>query len=304
MFCAGTTTVKNWRKALNPRKAKKHRACGSEFDYRGWKSFGRWRRSGRRGSIYDDSDNDSDSGSDASSSSLSKSSDSHSTSAANGGKSLSKDCWNTCDYPSECRWGRQFGVHTPLTVDFPALSTETLTPRPPSTTFEGILKHNSVKDTNTGKKTEKTDIWSTLVASAMRRKSVHPSSPLANVPEEPSAELEAQNAAEDKDGDVVMSTTEPFINPQQLTSVVAASITASAPAITLKEIIKKTRLTKSSKEVDSKKSDLVVQASPIAAAMGEFEGGFESREDLHSEFALLERVKSRNSGLYSTADLM
>jgi hypothetical protein len=24
-----------------------------------------------------------------------------------------KECWNRCDYPSECRWGKQFGVDTP-----------------------------------------------------------------------------------------------------------------------------------------------------------------------------------------------
>ena len=27
-----------------------------------------------------------------------------------------KDCWGTCDYPSECRWGKQFGVQTPVKV--------------------------------------------------------------------------------------------------------------------------------------------------------------------------------------------
>lgn len=25
-----------------------------------------------------------------------------------------KDCWNTCDYPSECRWGKKYGVQTPV----------------------------------------------------------------------------------------------------------------------------------------------------------------------------------------------
>jgi hypothetical protein len=41
-----------------------------------------------------------------------------------------KDCWNRCDYPSECRWGKQFGVDTPVQVSFPSLEHVPSTPNP------------------------------------------------------------------------------------------------------------------------------------------------------------------------------
>jgi hypothetical protein len=41
-----------------------------------------------------------------------------------------KDCWNRCDYPSECRWGKQFGVDTPVQVSFPTLERVASTPNP------------------------------------------------------------------------------------------------------------------------------------------------------------------------------
>lgn len=28
-------------------------------------------------------------------------------------KKKEKDCWRACDYPSQCRWGKSVGVHTP-----------------------------------------------------------------------------------------------------------------------------------------------------------------------------------------------
>jgi hypothetical protein len=39
-----------------------------------------------------------------------------------------KDCWNRCDYPSECRWGKRFGVDTPVQVSFPSLERVPSTP--------------------------------------------------------------------------------------------------------------------------------------------------------------------------------
>ncbi|MCJ1484027.1 hypothetical protein MMC06_004195 [Schaereria dolodes] len=52
---------------------KKHNACGSVFDYAGWKAWGEWRRIQRQ-----DVDDLNQEG--------------------------SKDCINRCDYPSQCRW--------------------------------------------------------------------------------------------------------------------------------------------------------------------------------------------------------
>ncbi|KAI4131138.1 MAG: hypothetical protein LQ347_003091 [Umbilicaria vellea] len=66
-FCAGTSTDRR-----NGR-IKKHSACGSEFDYTGWKAYGDWRR---RYTQEDKPD------------------------FVHG----SKDCSKHCDYPSECRW--------------------------------------------------------------------------------------------------------------------------------------------------------------------------------------------------------
>jgi hypothetical protein len=61
---------------------------------------------------------------------------------------LGKDCWNTCDYPSECRWGKQYGVQTPVVSSTPATvtvpSSTALDPLPeseklPETSFDDIL---------------------------------------------------------------------------------------------------------------------------------------------------------------------
>ncbi|KAF2653008.1 hypothetical protein K491DRAFT_780616 [Lophiostoma macrostomum CBS 122681] len=394
LFCAGTTTVKNWRKALSPRRVKRHRACASEFDYQGWKSWGRWKRSGRRDSIYDD--NASDSSSPVSTSSSSSGASYQSSSAGrNNGKTATrqvKDCWNTCDYPSECRWGRKFGVHTPLSAEFPTLikppsgaqgssplSTSSSSPSLVSsssssfsssssssaggataanTTFEGILKSENVHAPTTStspskSKTERTDFWGALLASASRRKSTPPSSPLCNVPEEaepsslstslsPSTSnassasntSTAAGTSRDREGDILMmnatsAAPEAFINPAQLTTSMAASITASAPVVTLKEMIKKTskrgRYSKGNEakkavrgqraeaaeraerveRVESVEHGMQAGASdPMVGGLGACEGASESVEDLvvHMDFAPLERVKSRDSGYGSNIE--
>ncbi|KAF9695093.1 hypothetical protein EKO04_006728 [Ascochyta lentis] len=92
-FCAGITSVKSQRKDGSRKRVRKHRACVSEFDYLGWKNWGRWRRS-----------------------------NSHNAGKRVVGKPVKslvlgsgkeKNCWINCDYPSQCRWGKQVGVHTP-----------------------------------------------------------------------------------------------------------------------------------------------------------------------------------------------
>jgi hypothetical protein len=197
-FCAGTTTVKAWRKPLRLGKVRRHRACASEFDYQGWKTWGRWRRSGQRDLIYHEN-------SSASSSDSSFSTSSEESAETQPLSPPAKDCWNVCDYPSECRWGKRFGIHTPITTTFPTI--ELPTPPPPypapSTTFEGILKPENCKEV----KKEKTDFWGALVASATRRKSHPPGSPLASVSEESegSSLVGEQPLLRDGDGDVVMT---------------------------------------------------------------------------------------------------
>lgn len=68
---------------------------------------------------------------------------------AKGVKGNGKDCWNSCDYPSECRWGKQFGVQTPKTTTTApaAVVPSTLVEEPkveessskPKTSFDDIL---------------------------------------------------------------------------------------------------------------------------------------------------------------------
>lgn len=150
-FCAGTSTVRSRRDGS--RKVRRHRACSSEFDYAGWKDWGVWRRNvaagteqreASRDSVFEgDSEEDEEEG------------DVEEIVAARP-VLLHKDCWNRCDYPSECRWGKQFGVDTPVQVSFPTLdrvasvpSPDTIAefvdvdmsdaPAPPKTDFKDIL---------------------------------------------------------------------------------------------------------------------------------------------------------------------
>ncbi|CBX94322.1 predicted protein [Plenodomus lingam JN3] len=97
LFCSGTTTVKAWRKPSGGRRVKRHRACASEFDYSGWKAWTRWRRDIREEN---------------------KSQNRHHSPEHKA--SRRKDCWNNCSYPSECRWGKKYGVRTPVESVFPS----------------------------------------------------------------------------------------------------------------------------------------------------------------------------------------
>jgi hypothetical protein len=100
-FCAGTTTIKK-KKGSNQTKTivKHHKACASEFDYQGWKAWGEWRRQYLAVAKYEDDERTGKS------------------SKCAGAK---RDCWNICDYPSECRWEQQI-VLGPLSLgDVPEL---------------------------------------------------------------------------------------------------------------------------------------------------------------------------------------
>ncbi|OAG03510.1 uncharacterized protein CC84DRAFT_1218825 [Paraphaeosphaeria sporulosa] len=200
-FCAGgVTEVKSWRRPLRAVRVRRHRACASEFDYRGWKTWGRWKRSGygRKDSIYGDEECFP-----SSSPSEGSIEDSHVSMAITASMTRSrtprKDCWNTCDYPSECRWGKQFGVHTSLesVVTLPPI--EPLLPPPPT---EGIVKPDNCKEVKQDKK-DKTDFWGALIASATSRKSVPPSCPPAS-----NIDIGGEKAdyatVSDKDGGVIM----------------------------------------------------------------------------------------------------
>ena len=94
-----------------------------------------------------------------------------------------KDCWGDCDYPSQCRWGKRVGIHTPsptptrttfsfanasintsllnTSINLPSLDDCFATSPPPDTALEG----------NAGA------LGRALEASAKRRKSLGNASP-------------------------------------------------------------------------------------------------------------------------------
>jgi len=62
-----------------------------------------------------------------------------------------KDCWGTCDYPSECRWGKQFGAAQTQAqahvVAAPAVAVPSPPPPPPpSMVFEPVSKDLEMRD--------------------------------------------------------------------------------------------------------------------------------------------------------------
>ncbi|KAF2445860.1 hypothetical protein P171DRAFT_472517 [Karstenula rhodostoma CBS 690.94] len=217
-------------------------------------AWGRWRRSGS-GSIY---------ASDCPTSSSSSSSE-------GADDPPKKDCWNTCDYPSECRWGRQFGVHTPLeprALTLPLLPTPP--PPPPSPPLqtspaEGILNPETTHDKA---KKGTTNLWDALVASATRRKSVPPASPLSTI-----AEGADDAPARDGDGDVVMgaSTSLPIVTPREI----------------IRKSAKRTRTMSSGELTGSEEESVSTEA--YARAL--------------DELPRLERVKSRDSGYESMPEM-
>lgn len=158
-FCAGTTTVKR-SKRTGYKKTIRHKACASEFDYQGWKAWGSWRRDVAQqleaAEALEHLLNDEpkpleplftptlpDEGRWPNGTWTKK------PLTKNAAKDFwSKDCWSTCDYPSECRWGKQFGVHTPVIASTPSTVTVPSSPESPpppeaeqksKTSFDDIL---------------------------------------------------------------------------------------------------------------------------------------------------------------------
>ncbi|KAF2012185.1 hypothetical protein BU24DRAFT_495251 [Aaosphaeria arxii CBS 175.79] len=298
-FCSGTTKVKDWRKSANPRKSRKrvkrHRACPSEFDYQGWKVWGRWKRSGKKSiDLYDEFIEDVDA--------VEKD---HYGKKERG---MTKDCWNTCDYPSECRWGRQYGVHSPLVQEVPSVALSPVSPPSPTpSNLEGVLKPENVKACEEAeKKGEKTDFWGALLASATRRKSVTRSSPLAVISEEPEGQ---DRISKDQEGDVTMTG---YNYESVSSSIVTATAVAAATAVgnvladispvaSFKEMTRKTfKQGRLSRILELDETSSPEQHSLSTVTVNHMETGFENRDDLLSEFAPLERMDSACSpGLVS-----
>ncbi|KAK1809659.1 hypothetical protein LTR12_015984 [Friedmanniomyces endolithicus] len=196
-FCAGTTTVKRSRRTN--KKTVRHKACCSEFDYQSWKTWGVWRRS--IAEMRDAASSEEDQAvvlplhvptvpreGEWLNGTWAKSSVTKGTKKPS---ALSKNCSMRCDYPSECRWGKQYGVHTPVSSTSPLLPiVAPVVPEKnekPKTTFDDILldasdasqstaaDHPPETDTtgvitNVSKESEKKPSMTDLLESAKRRK--------------------------------------------------------------------------------------------------------------------------------------
>ncbi|KAF2233781.1 hypothetical protein EV356DRAFT_196874 [Viridothelium virens] len=134
-FCSGTTVTRS-RRTNGKSKFKRHKPCTSEFDYQGWKRWSAWRREQTGYTITRSGTSTPDS---AIAMSPSRSSRSH------------KDCWNRCDYPSECRWGTESTTasqsSTPV-ISPQRSSTPTTSPPVSQVTFDTILGHDESNQEN------------------------------------------------------------------------------------------------------------------------------------------------------------
>ena len=320
-FCAGLSPTINWRKSTNPRKKRAGRACGSEFDYAGWKAWGRWKRSGQKSLVLLENPESVA----ASLSATPLLSSSHLSNAGRDEKQVKvkskKDCWKTCDYPSECRWGRRFGVHTPLTpihpttntlspifptIDFaPAMPVPPPSESQPPTTFEGILRSENVNEfnpvgssTRKMEKKEKSDFWNALARAALRR-GAPPSSPLTrSLEEEDEEKSNPEVINKDADGDIAMDYylsgfTAKALVPATLTDIIAK--TKKSTRSRSKSKVKRSRIISPTPQ----RTGSITEATPAAAAVELFDFGFDRPDAVNMDFAPLERVKSRDSGYYS-----
>lgn len=195
-FCSGATAITTVQKSSSPRKSRKHRACASKFDYSGWKTVGRWRRGGPKckaitctGSQADSQDK----------------------------LPRQQDCWNMCDYPSECRWGKRFGIHTPVETSFPSIEVTSMPSLTAPVNFmpRSTLTRRNCGNIHTPRQADKTDFWGTLLASAERRKSAgeRGASQLSNTMEKNKTQGQGGNTPDEKnsDGDVAMETIDPAL---------------------------------------------------------------------------------------------
>lgn len=164
-FCAGAPVTKRDRKT-GLKVTRKSRACASEFDYQGWKTWGTWRRdvdeqraAAEALAAFDvaiESDDDLKV-EDVSVSVVPR--PLFAPSVPSEGQWMNglwtkktaalkstpnfweEDCWNTCDYPSECRWGKQFGQ-----LQTQAQAQVVVTPPPPPPPPRSMVTEPVAKD--------------------------------------------------------------------------------------------------------------------------------------------------------------
>lgn len=243
-FCAGTTVVrtKRGKNGERTRVVRRHRACSSEFDYQGWKAWGDWRRSEEevRNVIEDmilkEAEEDGNSpitlglG-------LQWQMERHlRKKQQDTSQSGTKDCWNKCDYPSECRWSAQLqqqetppppvtpvvvtanlatsAPSQPMTQVMQPEDSKTAEATPTATTFDTILENIDLAPSpskDTVQPPQREAFWGALLASATRRKSAGSprttvSSPLALSPVLELDESDSSSSSSTSDGERSPST--------------------------------------------------------------------------------------------------
>ncbi|KAB2104080.1 hypothetical protein AG0111_0g7263 [Alternaria gaisen] len=122
-----------------------------------------------------------------------------------------------CDYPSECRWGKRFGIHTPVETSFPSIEVTSMPSLTAPVNFmpRSTLTRRNCGNIHTPRQADKTDFWGTLLASAERRKSAgeRGASQLSNTMEKNKTQGQGGNTPDEKnsDGDVAMETIDPAL---------------------------------------------------------------------------------------------
>ncbi|KAG9201492.1 hypothetical protein G6514_005690 [Epicoccum nigrum] len=116
-FCAGVSSVRRRGKNGVRKEKRWSRACGSEFDYTGWKAWSRWRKardkSGEGGTTRLSREMEVDIPRHGQPDGGEQRASGQKFPVANQTGAKKKDCWEACTYPSHCRWGKAVGIHTP-----------------------------------------------------------------------------------------------------------------------------------------------------------------------------------------------
>jgi len=173
-FCAGAPVTKRDRKT-GLKVTRKSRACASEFDYQGWKSWGSWRRDVDEQRAVAEAlqiENVAHVELQSTATATTSSDDvvprplfapavpqeghwfqgiwTRKSTVAEAAPAPAdfwkKDCWNICDYPSECRWGKQFGAQQTRAQSCSQPSTTTAAAPPPSPPPASMVDEPAARD--------------------------------------------------------------------------------------------------------------------------------------------------------------
>ncbi|EUC49835.1 hypothetical protein COCMIDRAFT_83550 [Bipolaris oryzae ATCC 44560] len=283
-YCSGTTTVKAWRQSTYVRRARKQGACNSEFDYSGWKNWSRWRRDGPRNK------------------------DAASTASPAGKEdgdvaTKEKDCWNTCDYPSECKWGKKFGIHTPVESGFPVVEADAKSAlnSPASTTLKGTHGTENYEDVRTLRKNGTLSLWTALVASVERRKngSGRIASPLSIVTQGEMARRRAgknTSSPQEDRSDVIIAATELSVLGTASDSALSDSSDSSTAGGSLKPLLSRRRYRRTTSSPKTPANSDAKRVKVACTLTSDTHGIVGDLEVSDSDFPPLTRVQSRYSG--------